>query len=132
VELLTEVATIITTATTTTPVAEGKDKLMGMTRTLVCLDCLVAATTAVTVGGGRDDRLQERTELVSGSLVWKTSWEEEAEITAAVTVDTTREDTTRDTTRVDTTRVDTIKDPTRVDTTKDTISSRAVVSVTTS
>merc|ERR1712183_745371 len=46
---------------------------------------------------------------VSGSLVWKTSWEEEEEITAAVTVDTTREDTTREDTIKDTTRVDTIR-----------------------
>ena len=99
---------------------------MAMTRILVYLDCLVAATTAVTVGGGRDDRLQERTKLVSGSLVWKTSWEEEEEITAAVTVDTTREDTTR----VDTTK-DTTKALTREDTTKEDIT-RTVVSVTTS
>ena len=44
---------------------------------------------AVTVEeGGGGARLQERTELLSGSLVWKISWEEE--ITAAVTVDTLR------------------------------------------
>jgi len=115
-----EVATIITTATTTTHVAEGKDKPMVMIRILAFLDCL-AATTAVTVGGGRDDRLQERTVLVSGSLVWKISWEVEEETTAAVTVDTTKEDTTRDTTR-DIIREDTIKE--------DTI--RTVVSATTS
>jgi len=122
-----EVATIITTATTTTPVAEGKDKPMAIIQILAFLDCLVAATMAVTVGGGRDDRLQGRTVWVSGSLVWKTSWEEEEEITAAVTVDTTKEDTIKGTTREDTTRditrdQDTIKE--------DTI--RTVVSVTTS
>merc|ERR1719411_1190646 len=99
---------------------------MAMIRILAFLDCLVAATTtAVTVGGGRDDRLQERTELVSGSLVWKTSWEEEEEITAAVTVDTTR-DTTRDTIK-DTIREDTIRDTTREDTIREDTISRTVV-----
>lgn len=130
-----EVATIITTATTTTPVAEGKDKLMGMIQILAFLDYLVVATMAVTVGGGRDDRLQERTVLVSGSLVWKTSWEEEEEITAAVTVDTTRGDTIKGTIK------DTIREEvvtirvTRVDTIRDTIKEdtiRTVVSATTS
>merc|ERR1711953_618901 len=91
------------TATTTTHVGGGKDKPMVMTQTLVFLDCL-AATTGVTVGrGGGDARLQERTVLVSGSLVSRLSWEEVEEITAAVTVDTTRGDTTKDTTR-DTTK----------------------------
>ena len=102
---------------------------MAMIQILAFLDCL-AATTAVTVEGGRDVRLQGRTVLVSGSLVWKTSWEEEEETTAAVTVDTTKEDTIKDTTRVDTTR-DTTRDIIREDTIKeDTI--RTVVSATTS
>merc|ERR1712113_176405 len=94
------VAIIITTATTTTPAGEGKGKLMVMTPTLVFSDCLVA-TMAVTVGGGGDARLQERMVLVSGSLVLKTSWEEE-EVTADVTLDTTREtvDSTRDSTNL--------------------------------
>merc|ERR1712062_718441 len=70
------------------PCNTGKDKLMVTTRTLVCLDCLVVTIMAVTVEeGGGGARLQERTELVSGSSVWKISWEEE--ITAAVTVATT-------------------------------------------
>jgi len=126
-----EVVTIITTATTTTHVAEGKDKprVMAMAPTLVCLDCLVA-TTAVTVGGGRDARLLERTRLVSDSLVWKTSWEEE--ITAAVTVDTTREDTIKDTIK-QTIKEDTTKGQTR-DSTRDSTNRRrrSLVSVTTS
>merc|ERR1712062_657183 len=70
-----------------TPVGEGNDKLTVMKPTLVCSDCL-GATTAVTAAGGGNARLQERMKLVSGSLVWKISWEEE--VTVAVTVDTTR------------------------------------------
>jgi len=58
-----------------------------MKPTLVCSDCL-GATTAVTAAGGGNARLQERMKLVSGSLVWKISWEEG--VTVAVTVDTTR------------------------------------------
>merc|ERR1712062_375479 len=70
-----------------TPVGEGNDKLTVMKPSLVCSDCL-GATTAVTAAGGGNARLQERMKLVSGSLVWKTSWEEG--VTVAVTVDTTR------------------------------------------
>ena len=68
-------------------IVAGNDKLTVMKPTLVCSDCL-GATTAVTAAGGGNARLQERMKLVSGSLVWKISWEEE--VTVAVTVDTTR------------------------------------------
>merc|ERR1712157_357678 len=83
-------ATATSTATSTvhlTLVGEGNDKLTVMKPTLVCSDCL-GATTAVTAAGGGNARLQERMKLVSGSLVWKISWEEG--VTVAVTVDTTR------------------------------------------
>merc|ERR1712125_32324 len=119
-------ATTTSTATTTTPAAGGKDKPMVRTRTLVCLDCLVVTTMAVTVeeeGGGV--RLQERTELVSGSSVLKISWEEE--ITAAVTVDTTN--TLRTTTLVTTTPATTTPVTTTPATTTN---SRVDASVTTS
>ena len=99
---------------------------MVMTPTLVFSDCLVA-TMAVTAAGGGDARLQERMVWVSGSLVLKTSWEEEEEVTAAVTVDTTK-----DTTRVDTTKVDTTKDTTREPTRDSTNLHLHLVSVTTS
>ena len=100
-------------------VVPGEDKPRVMAPTLVCLDCLVA-TMAATVGGGRDARLLERMRLESGSLVWKTSWEEE-EVTAAVTVDTTQ-DTTQDTTN-------TLRIPTAIPAAA--FSSRGSVSVTT-
>merc|ERR1719225_2235140 len=129
---------VTSTATTTVPVEEGGDKPRVMTPTPGCSDCLVA-TMAATVGGGGDARLLERMRLGSGSLVSKTSWEEEEEVTAAATVDTTQ-DTTKDTTKEDST-----KDPTQ-DSTQDTTntlriatatpatasSSRGSVSVTTS
>jgi len=138
---VTMVAAVTSTATTTAPVEEGGDKPRVMAPTPGCSDCLVA-TMAATVGGGGDARLLERMRLGSGSLVSKTSWEEEEEVTADVTVDTTQ-DTTKDPTQ-DTTQ-DTTKDPTQ-DSTQDTTntlrmatatpatasSSRASVSVTTS
>jgi len=130
---VTMVAAVTSTATTTVPVEEGGDRPRMMAQTPVFSDCLVA-TMAATVGGGGDARLLERMSLGSGSLVSKTSWEEEEEVTAAATVDTTQ-DTTKDTT----------KDPTQ-DSTQDTTntlriatatpatasSSRGSVSVTTS
>jgi len=129
---LSVIMAITSTATTTAPVEEGGDRPRVMAPTPGCSDCLVA-TMAATVGGGRDARLLERMRLGSGSLVSKTSWEEEEEVTAAATVDTTQ-DTTQDST----------KDPTQ-DSTQDTtntlriatttpataFSSRASVSVTT-
>jgi len=127
VELSVIMVAAISTATTTAPVEEGEDKPRVMAPTLVCLDCLVA-TMAATVGGGRDARLLERMRLESGSLVWKTSWEEE-EVTAAVTVDTTQDttlDTTQDTTQ-DTTN--TLRIPTAIPAAA--FSSRGSVSVTT-
>jgi len=119
---VTMVAAVTSTATTTAPVEEGGDKPMVMTPTPGFSDCSVA-TMAATVGGGRDGRLLERMRLGSGSLVSKTSWEEEEEVTAAATVDTTQ-DTTKDTTKGDTT-----KDPTQ-DSTQDTTNTPRIATAT--
>jgi len=118
---VTMVAAVTSTATTTVPVEEGGDRPRVMAPTPGCSDCLVA-TMAATVGGGRDARLLERMRLGSGSLVSKTSWEEEEEVTAAATVDTTQ-DTTQDTTK------DTTKDPTQ-DSTQDTTNTLRIATAT--
>merc|ERR550525_1644783 len=81
---------------------------------------------AATVGGGRDARLLERMRLGSGSLVSKTSWEEEEEVTAAATVDTTQ-DTTQDTTKDPT--QDSTQDPTQ-DSTQDTTNTLRIATAT--